>query len=293
MKKLFIMLLIFPCLCAFSNEITEDYFDIATNYATYGKYNDAIIYIDKILQIEPYNTDAKELKNTLLRLNNPNIQSYLTSKNATLNKAFSEKKIGNTEEQISSLMSLPNDFWSNYFLAEYYRENNLEKSIYCYQKSIELKPNYSQSYLGLAIAYFNNKQFQNSIDTINKYITFNQKSDFAYALRAQANMNLNYLIEAQDDIKKALAIDENISYLLIEAKILYYKGNYDLAREKFNLLSRNVQTSEVYKYLGLCDYAESDYPNAMLNLDKAIILSDEDKSLISTYNDIKKKLENE
>ena len=106
-------------------------------------------------------------------------------------------------------------------------------------------------------------------------------------------MNLNYLIEAQDDIKKALAIDENISYLLIEAKILYYKGNYDLAREKFNLLSRNVQTSEVYKYLGLCDYAESDYPNAMLNLDKAIILSDEDKSLISTYNDIKKKLENE
>ena len=287
------MLLIFPCLCAFSNEITEDYFDIATNYATYGKYNDAIIYIDKILQIEPYNTDAKELKNTLLRLNNPNIQSYLTSKNATLNKAFSEKKIGNTEEQISSLMSLPNDFWSNYFLAEYYRENNLEKSIYYYQKSIELKPNYSQSYLGLAIAYFNNKQFQNSIDTINKYITFNQKSDFAYALRAQANMNLNYLIEAQDDIKKALAIDENISYLLIEAKILYYKGNYDLAREKFNLLSRNVQTSEVYKYLGLCDYAESDYPNAMLNLDKAIILSDEDKSLISTYNDIKKKLENE
>ena len=151
------MLLIFPCLCAFSNEITEDYFDIATNYATYGKYNDAIIYIDKILQIEPYNTDAKELKNTLLRLNNPNIQSYLTSKNATLNKAFSEKKIGNTEEQISSLMSLPNDFWSNYFLAEYYRENNLEKSIYYYQKSIELKPNYSQSYLGLAIAYFNNK----------------------------------------------------------------------------------------------------------------------------------------
>lgn len=291
MKKLLITLLIFPSLCVYSNEMTEDYFDIATNYATYGKYNDAIIYIDKILQIEPYNSDAKELKNTLLRLNNPVIQSYLTSKNYTLNKAFSAKKTGNTKEQINSLMSLPNDFWSNYFLAEHYRENNLEKAIYYYQKAIELKPNYSQSYLGLAKTFSDNKDYKNAIENLNKYLSYNSNSDVAYALRAEAKMNLNNLFEAEEDIKKALAIEENISYLLIEAKILYYKGNYDLAREKFNILSRNVQTSEVYKYLGLCDYAQSDYPNAMLNLDKAIILSEEDKSLISTYNNIKMMLD--
>ena len=92
-------------------------------------------------------------------------------------------------------------------------------------------------------------------------------------------------------IETALNIEENISYLLLKAKILYYKGNYDDARYMLNLLSRNVQTSEVYKFIGLCDYAQNDYKNAMLNFDKAIILSDEDKSIISTYNNIKSTLE--
>ena len=105
-------------------------------------------------------------------------------------------------------------------------------------------------------------------------------------------MNLNYLAEAQDDIQKALEIEENISYLLIEAKILYYKGNYDDAREKLNLLSRNIQTSEVYKFLGLCDYAQNNLPSALLNIDKAIILSDDDEYLENKYNEIKEILEN-
>ena len=95
------------------------------------------------------------------------------------------------------------------------------------------------------------------------------------------------MTEAEEDIQKALNIEENIAYLLIEAKILYYKGDYDNAKEKLNLLSRNVQTSEVYKYIGLCDYAQNNLPSALLNIDKAIILSDDDKTLNSTYNEIK------
>ena len=281
----------FLCIPVSANELTEDYMDIATNYCTYGKYEDAIVYINKILQIEPNNTEAKELKNTLLRIQNPEIQSYLTSVNQTLSKAFSFKKSGDRKKQLDTLSSMPNDFWANYFLAEYYRENDLDKSIFYYQKAIELKPNYSQSYLGLGKAYLDNKQFQNAADALNKYLTYNKNSDIAYALRADCYMNMNYLSDAYDDIKKALKIEENISYLLIEAKILYYKGDYDDAREKLNILSRNVQTSEVYKLIGLCDYAQKDYKNALLNLDKAIILSDDDKTLNSTYNDIKQILE--
>lgn len=291
MKKALLLFLMFLCIPVSANELTEDYLDIATNYCTYGKYEDAIVYINKILQIEPNNTEAKELKNTLLRIQNPEIQSYLTSVNQTLSKAFSFKKSGDRKKQLDTLSSMPNDFWANYFLAEYYRENDLDKSIFYYQKAIELKPNYSQSYLGLGKAYLDNKQFQNAADALNKYLTYNKNSDIAYALRADCYMNMNYLSDAYEDIKKALKIEENISYLLIEAKILYYKGDYDDAREKLNFLSRNVQTSEVYKLIGLCDYAQKDYKNALLNLDKAIILSDDDKTLNSTYNDIKQILE--
>ena len=292
MKKFILLVLIFPMLGVCASEITEDYIDIATNYCTYGKYSDAINYVDKVLKLEPYNNEAKELKNTLLRITNPNIQSYLTSTSQTLNQAQSYKNKGNKAAQTQVLSSMPNDYWANYFLAELNRnDNNFDNAIFYYRKSIELKPNYSQSYLGLGKTYLNHKEFQNAVDMFSKYLTYNKNSDIAYALRADAYLNMNYIVEAEEDIKQALKIEENISYLLIEAKILYYKGNYDEARQKLNILSRNVQTSEVYKYLGLCDYAQNDYRNALLNLDKAIILSDDDKELNSTYNNVKMMLD--
>jgi len=275
-----------------ANEMTEDYMDIATNYCTYGKYKDAISYIEKILLIEPDNAEAKELKNTLLRITNPNIKSYLASTNQNINQAIAKKMSGDKNGQLAALEGT-NDFWSNYFLAEYYRDNNNPlNAINYYQKAIELKPNYSQSYLGLGKAYLDSKDYLKAIDTFNKYLSYNKNSDIAYALKADANMNMNYIIEAEEDITKALNIEENISYLLIKAKILYYKGDYDNARELLQLLSRNVQTAEVYKFIGMCDYAQNDYKNALLNFNKAIILSDDDNQLNSTYNNLKNMLNN-
>lgn len=292
-KRLLLICFMFPCLSMCANELTEDYFDIATNYCVYGRYSDALGYVNKILQVDPSNSDAKELKNTILRIQNPNVESYLTTTDKNLNQAFSFKKSGNRQGFVNKLASM-NDFWSNYFLAEYYRENfNPQSAINYYKKAIELKPNYSQSYLGLGKSYIDSQNYQDAIDTLTKYLNYNKNSDIAYALRAEANMNLNYLPDAEDDIKKALNIEENIAYLLCEAKIYYYKGNYDEARIKFNMLSRIVQTSEVYKFIGLCDYAQNDYKNALLNLNKAIILSDDDKNLNSTYNNIKSMLTNE
>lgn len=292
MKKFILLCLIFPCMFVGANEMTEDYMDIATNYCTYGKYKDAISYIEKILLIEPDNTEAKELKNTLLRITNPNIKSYLASTNQNINQAIAKKMSGDKNGQLAALEGT-NDFWSNYFLAEYYRDNNNPlNAINYYQKAIELKPNYSQSYLGLGKAYLDSKDYLKAIDTFNKYLSYNKNSDIAYALKSEANLNMNYIIEAEEDITKALNIEENISYLLIKAKILYYKGDYDNARELLQLLSRNVQTAEVYKFIGMCDYAQNDYKNALLNFNKAIILSDDDNQLNSTYNNLKNMLNN-
>lgn len=290
MKKVLLLFLMFLCVPTYANELAEDYLDIATNYCTHGKYNDAIIYINKILQLEPENTEVKELKNTLVRILNPETKSYLTSSSQKFQTALSYKKSGNRKKFVETLLETPDDFWANYFLAEYYRANDLEKSICYYKKAIELKPTSPQSYLGLAKAYLDSKQFQSSINMLNKYLIYNPNSDIAYALRADCYLNLNTLDNAFNNIQKALNIEENISYLLTEAKILYQKGNYNEAREKLTTLSKNVQTSEVYKLIGLCDYALKDYKNALLNFDKAIILSDDDKQLNSTYNNIVKEM---
>ena len=291
MKKFFLLCLIFPCIAVSSSEITEDYFDIATNYCTYGKYNDAIIYLDKILQLEPNNNDAKDL-NTLLRITNPNSKSYLTSKNKNIYNSKIAKLQGNSDKEISSLNFTTNDFWSIYSLGEIYLNNNdYKNAIYNYQKAISLNPDYTQSYLSLAHAYIYLQDYQNALDALNKYLAYNKNSDIAYAMRAKAYLAINNIDKAENDIQKAINIEEDISYLLIEAKILYHKGDYAKAREKLNILSKNVQTSEVYKYIGLCDYAMGNYPSALLNTDKAIILSNDDKELASKYNEIKSKLD--
>ena len=294
MKKavILVLCLLFSCNFACANEIVEDYFDIASNYVTYGQYIEATEYLNKILEIEPSNYDAISLKNVILRITNPQAKSYLSTNNENINQAFTSKRQGDKNKLISTLSSNQNDFWSCYLLADvYYNNRDYSNAIDYYKKSINLKPNYSQSYLGLAQSYAKIKDYQNALSNINKYFSYNKNSSLAYALRAEYNLNLGNLDQAQNDIKKALSTEENMTYLLTEAKILYAKGDYETAKEKLTILSRNVQTSEVYKYLGLCDYALKDYANALLNLDKAIILSDEDNSLNTKYNEIKSKME--
>ena len=292
MKKFIILCLIFPCITVRCSELTEDYLDIAANYCTYGKYQDALIYLNKIIEAEPSNNEVKNLKQTIVRVMNPNEQSYLTSTNQNIHKFAQYKKEGDTARQISALNSNPGDFWSNYILAQYYRQNNeFKNALFYYRKAININPNYSQTYLGLSQTCACLNDYQNTIKFLNKYLSYNPNSDIAYALRARANMETGNIEQAQKDIEHAISIEENIAYFLTEAKILYGKKNYKEAKEKLNLLSRNVQTSEVYKYMGLCNYELGDYTNALLNLDKAIILSDEDKSLSSKYNEIKTMLD--
>ena len=43
--------------------------------------------------------------------------------------------------------------------------------------------------------------------------------------------------------------------------------------------------------MGLCDYAMGDYMSALMNIDKAFILSDDDEYLQNKYNEIKEILE--
>lgn len=292
MKKLFLVCLIFPCIAVSASEMTEDYFDIAANYATYGQYNDALDYVNKILQEEPSNTDAQDVKAVLLRVINQNSKSYLTTTDKNIREAQNYKILGDKAKQTQTLLNAANDYWALYSLAQfYYDSEDYQNAISYYQKAASLKPDFSQSYLGLALSYDKTKDYDNALKMVNKYLTYNKEADIAFALRAEINMQLNNLSDAEKDIKQALDIEENISYLLTEAKIYYAKGDYDTAREKFNLLSRNVQTSEVYKYLGLCDYALNNLSSALLNIDKAIILSDNDKELNKKYDEIKTALD--
>lgn len=280
----------------FASEVTEDYLDIATNYCIQGNYKEAISYLEKIIVLEPNNKNVKDLKSDLLQIMNPNTKSYLTSHNAQIKQTVEFKKQGNKTKELAFLTNAitidPKDYWSCYYLAEFHRDNNnfAQANVY-YQKALSIKPSFSQCYLGMALGQYETKKYTETIVTLNNYLKYNQSSDFAYALRALANMNINEYMNAESDIVTAMSIRDDIDYKFIEGKILYHRGSYTGAKKRLEGLTGEIKTSEIYKYIGLCDYAMKNYPSALLNLDKAIILSDEDKSLNSKYNEIKEKLD--
>lgn len=293
MRKLFIIGLLFVLSGSFvySNEMTEDYFDIATNYCIEGNYSEALSYLDKILLIEPNNKTVLDLKNGLQQIIRGKNFSFIIPKSNAVKQSIEMKKIGNKQGELTSLTS-GNDYWAYYFLGQFYKQNkDYNQAISYLIKSVNAKPSFNQCYLEIAVCYFEIGNFQQAVTYLNQYLKVNQQDDFAYALRARAYANLNNNDSALSDILTAIALENSIDYRLLEGKILYNMQRYNQAKEKLAKLIDEVQTAEVYKYLGLCQAELGNYKEAIDSLDKSIILFDEDKLVNTKYNEIKSRIE--
>ena len=291
MKRFLLAGLLFISLGAHANEITEDYFDIATNYCVEGNYRQAIVYLDKILMLEPENKNITDLRNGLKQLLQGYNNSFIATKNNTVKQAVNAKKTGSKEAELNALSS-GTDYWAYYFLGEYHKQNkNYDTAINYFIKSVNAKPNFVQCYLEIAICYYELKNYFQTITYLNQYLKVNSKDDFAYYLNAKANMNLNVYDTALSDILTAIALENSIDYRYLEGQILFKMKRYQQAKDKLEKLTQEIQTSEIYKYIGFA-YAElGNYSEAIINLEKSLILSDDDKTVISKYNEIKSRIE--
>lgn len=273
-----------------ASEITDDYLDIAKNYCAVGSYKSAISYLDKILRIEPNNKNAYDLKHGLEYIISGNKNSYITRNNRQLMQAEDYKLAGNLQGEINTLLAESNrgNYWATYFLGEHYLENeNPAEALKYYEKSINQNVNFSQCNLKIAQCYFALGKLVQANGYLNQYLAFNPEDDYAYALRAKINFNQGLYSDAENDIITASALNEDITYKFLYGKILYERRNLRESRKVLSALTSDIKTAEIYKYIGLCDYELGDYNNALLNLDKAIILSDDDISLNNKYNEIK------
>ena len=297
MKRLLFtfLLLISTSLPVIADDVTEDFLDIAANYCIQGNYTEAINYLDKAIAHEPDNQDLREIKNGLLRIQNPSAKSYLTSNNPQVATADSYHQKGDKQQEESSLIAGANvgNPWAMYYLAEYYRANKqFNTALDYYDKVLETKAGFAQCYLGIALTLIEMQNYEAALNALHYYMEKCPQEDFGYALRAEIYLNLKEYVNAEADIITALSINENTDYKLLEAKILYTRGNYKSAKDKLLTLSKSVKTAEIYKYLGLCDYALHNYNSALLNLNNAIILSEDDKEALAKYNEVKNKLTN-
>lgn len=300
MKKLFLAAIISTLLCSpvFSNELTEDFFDIANNYAVNGQYEEAIEYLDKILEVDPENKFAAEMRNSLIYIVEGKTGSYITSTNLDIRNAVEARKTGNRKKEVEVLKnavnSNPKDYWSNFFLGDYFKENcDPDMAAFYYGKALQIKPNFIQCYLMLAQCNLELKNYDKALKEINEYLKAYASSDIGYAVRANIYYEMRNGQEAEKDIRKALSINDDVSYNLLFGKILYMNKNYTGAKYIFTNLKKTSKLAEVYEYAGLTDYELGDLKGALTNLEHAIILSYDDKTLKDKYNEIKIELNKE
>lgn len=244
--------------------LTDDYVDIAQSLANNGEYSKAMNYINKALAVEPQNNKLQELKNDLLKMTGQNVTNNVASGYFATNPNVLEA------ENLRS-------------------QRNYPKAIVAYRKVLKENPNFTPAYLGLAVSFYELKNYQEAKQNLDIYLNKEPQADIAYMLRAKTNMNLGEPQSALRDIKSAQVYSNNLEYLLTEAVILAEQGKYSQAKDILENISDEIQIYTVFRYLGLCYYKLGNYKDAVLNFDRAIILFDDDKSILPMYNDAKRK----
>jgi tetratricopeptide (TPR) repeat protein len=299
MKKFLLSIILGMVICGnlsvYANEIEEDYLDIAANYCVVGDYQSAMVYLDKILEMNPSNTKVIDLKKGLAHVIAKDKKTFVTSVNPYIKQAHEYKRVGDDKKELEALIEgtqSNNAYLAYYYLGNYHRDNNdYLKALDSYNAALSVKPDFAQAYLASALTLFDVKRYNSVINPIDKYLTFNPNDDLAYAVKSRVEFEQGMLEESKKDNAKAIALNNCPEYQFDRAKILYKSGNYQVAKDIFTELLPDIQTSKTYEYMGLCDLALKDYMSALMNIDKALILSDDDEYLQNKYNEIKKILE--
>lgn len=279
----------------FANEIEEDYLDMAANYCVIGDYNAAMDYLDKILNMDPNNTQVVDLKKGLSHVIAQDKKTFVTSVNPKIKEAQEYKRVGDEQMELSVLNEATkenNGYLAYYYLGNFYRDkNDYMKALDAFNNSLSARPDFAQAYLSTAITLYDVGKYDFVINPIDKYLTFVPNDDLAYAVKSRAEFELGMLEQSKADNDKAIEINNCPEYQFDKAKILYKSGDYQGAKNIFTELLPDIQTSKIYEYLCYCDFAMKDYMNALMDIDKAIILSDDDEYLQNKYNEIKGILE--
>ena len=298
MKKFLLGLIILTALfntTAFANEVEDDYFDIAGNYCVVGDYNSAMEYLDKILKINPSNQRAINLKKGLSHVISKDKKSFIDNTAPSVKTAMEFKRIGNEREELRYLIKgtqEQNSYLAYYYLGNFYRSKKAYKdAIDAYNASSSARTDFAPAYLTTAIVLYETGQYNSAINPIDKYSTFNPEDDLAYAVKSRIEFAMGMLNESKSDLQKAIEINDCPDYQFDMAKILYKEGKYQESKDLFKSLLNDIQTSKIYEYMGLCDYALGNYKSALTDFDRAILLTVNDDYLEARYNEIKAILE--
>lgn len=161
-----------------------------------------------------------------------------------------------------------------------------------------------EDYLDIASGYAVSGNYDKAINYLDKVLNIDE--DNVKALQIKSTLinihTYNYDDFYSEETPIALELEENLEETTLEnydnalskflkAKELYEVREYSMAKTKFEELSLQYRTAEIYKYIGLCDDKLNLNQDALLNLNKSIILFDEDNETKTKYDELKEFME--
>lgn len=254
-----------------ASELSDDYFDIASNYYNANNYSKSLEYLDLIIQIEPDNKQAKALKD---KISPPPLDDKKADA-AVAEQIAKVLTVKNPENFV--ILSVPQadtekmDYNSDYYNTkgqEFYQKRDYNSAIEYFFKAINLNRRNEQAYNNLAMAYW----MQNTPDCAIKYF---KKANFINRNYTQPLVNLSNLYKQLGNktaqvyfLKKAIRYNPN-DYLAYYWLGEYYRseGYYPQAIENYKeVVKINPKFSQAYLSLAMSFFETEEFNYTIIAL---------------------------
>lgn len=244
--------------------LNKDYQNAKTSFQTAIKHNLRNIYAYNNLGLTYWKLgqyrNAKNVFMKAYRINN-------TFSAPMIN--LSQMLINNKEYKLAYqtlnkvIQNNRNDYCAYYLLGILNKEQcKYQQAIKCFNQVTLLSPKFSLAYIQLADVYYLTKDYSWSNSTLEKYIEFNPKDDYAYYMLYRNYLAIKDYHVAKNYIVKAASINNCLNYRLCLSEIEKHLDN--ICGAVAVLKSINNPNSEVLNELGNCYVELKDYNSALI-----------------------------
>lgn len=250
----------------FASELSDDYFDIANNYYTSNNYAKSLEYLDLVLQIEPDNQSAKNLRD---KLSPPVVKAQSTAVPSVLSTVNNLENIVILSVPQADIEKMAYD--SNYYNQkgqELYQKKDYDTAIEYFYKSINYNKNNAQAYNNLGMAYWS----KNNTGVAIKYF---KQANYIDNKFTQPLVNLAMLYKQLGKVdKQVYYLKKAIRYNTCDYSAYFHLGEYyknqgcysDAIKNFKYAVKINPKYSPAYLNLAICYYELQEYNYSQLAL---------------------------
>jgi|WetSurMetagenome_2_1015567.scaffolds.fasta_scaffold82291_3 tetratricopeptide (TPR) repeat protein len=190
--------------------------------------------------------------------------SNKTNKNKSTDTIVKLNFSQNIEELNKRIQNNPNDAEAYYSRAAFNIFKSIDSAIADYTKAIEIKPDYTEAYVGRGDLYWNSKNNDKAIADYNKALEIDSNLQEAYSGRGFAYFYSKNYDKAKFDFSKAIEFMSNDSTIYVSEEKKYF----------------------IYYCSGWAKVATEDYKNAISDITVAITIFPNDTNAYLTRGDI-------